>query len=146
MCEFNKIRILWIDDLPHIGEPVRSLGDYDDFFKVVCTNDEGENDSVKSIEEFNQLLKVQLSPNEEPAVFPVEIVAIDYDLSKHNPSRNKVGKREIDDASDADEGNSNEGFTQSESQSLASLLPVVAWATTFSKKSSSAVAAVGLLG
>ncbi|NQU25450.1 MAG: hypothetical protein HQ567_29555 [Candidatus Nealsonbacteria bacterium] len=112
MTSFDKIAILWIDDIPESGHPERGLGVYDPFFEVVCKDDAGKNDSLKSIEDFNQLLKAYLSSNANDSVFPVELVAIDYDLSTYNPSGKTAGQFDVHDASDADEGDSGESGPQ----------------------------------
>ena len=113
MSVFDKIAILWIDDMPESGHPERGLGVYDRFFEVVCKDDAGRNDSLKSIEGFNQLLKDYLSPNAKESVFPVELVAVDYDLATYNPSGQRAGQFDVVDASDADEGESIDDSSQS---------------------------------
>ena len=116
MSAFDKIAILWIDDIPESGHPERGLGVYDRFFEVVCKDDADNNDSLKSIEDFNQLLKDYLSPNAKASVFPVELVAVDYDLSTYNPSGQMAGQLDVVDASDADEGQAIDDSSRSGAQ------------------------------
>ena len=109
MESYEKIKILWIEDLPDEGHPPRSLGTYSDFFEVAFKDDGGRSEPVKSIEEFNGLLRGYLDRGDgDKSVFPVEIVASDYDLSKHNSSGHKAGTYDVEEVSDADEGDSSE--------------------------------------
>ena len=116
MNKFNKIRILWIEDKPDSGHPPRNLGIFDEYFEVTYKDGADRNESIKSISEFNKLLKAYLE--EETCVrdvLPVEIVATDYDLAKHNPAGHQTGDEDVETVSDADEG-SNQAEDQYEGQ------------------------------
>ena len=90
---FDKIKILWIEDQPDSGNPPRDLGEYADFFEINI-NSSKQNDSVQSIKQYSELVELY-HKGEGNDLFPVEIIAADYDLSKYNPSGNTVGKEDL---------------------------------------------------
>ena len=93
--KYDKISVLWIEDLPDIGLQSEGLGEFGEFFKVIGN---ANTDAVRTIEEYDNLLvrhsKV-LKENNSSIIspFPVEIVSADYDLSKFKTGNNIVGDK-----------------------------------------------------
>lgn len=80
----NKIRILYIEDT--VPPPNKLHGNFEKYFEITYKDFNGNNFAVKSINNYRRLLQ-QYEQDKAPGnkVFPVEIVAADYNLSKWSP-------------------------------------------------------------
>ena len=80
MDQSEKIRILWIHDTE--DEPGNVLPEeYDRYFTIVTKLQDGTARSIDSMVAFKEILE-RFWFNKDTAVLPVEIMAVDYDLSK----------------------------------------------------------------
>ena len=96
MTNFEKIRVLWIHDTE--GLPGRYLNEYGEYFEVVTKLSDGRANFISSMKQFKPLLEKFWFISAKEAL-PVEIMAVDYDLSK--PSA-KLTNKELPDITNDD--------------------------------------------
>jgi hypothetical protein len=117
---YDKLRVLWIEDLPGLGVQKEDIEDFGQYFEVV----KGANSSaVRSIEEYNALLVdhfnvLKDAKTMENSQFPVDIVSADYDLSKFTPGSDHVGDKNRKDSDDYAEKRSSSHTNAEQSKSL----------------------------
>ncbi len=92
---YDKIRVLWIEDQPGIGEQSENLEEYSELFEIINYANTSAVGSIEKYEEFlfHHLTNFDSSDTKQTSVFPVEIVSVDYDLSKNAPDSNTVGRK-----------------------------------------------------
>jgi len=99
--QYDKIRVLWIEDLPGLGIQKADLREYKRFFEVVGRTESVKIVSVRSVEEYNALLVhhfaiLEDADSRQTSPLPVEIVSADYDLSKFTPDSDIIGDKDRD--------------------------------------------------
>jgi hypothetical protein len=104
MSHYDKIRILWIQDTTDI--PSREFPEhFADYFDVVTKSQDGVPWPLVSMDSFKWLLE-EFWVDNVTEVLPVEIMAVDYDLSKASatlaisPDKDAPGEDELDEISD----------------------------------------------
>ncbi|MGD1904817.1 MAG: hypothetical protein ACFB0C_02350 [Leptolyngbyaceae cyanobacterium] len=95
MPDFDRIRILWIDDLPTVQ--TEDLGFLSEFFEIVAK--EGKPCWLRSIDDYEEIRAEHENCNQHDSspYLPVEIVSADYDLSKFS-GNDSVGPRNFEGA------------------------------------------------
>ena len=101
MAKLDRIRILWIQDTTDI--PGRNFPErFDEHFEVVTKSEDGTPWPVVSMDAFKGILE-DFWPGKNCEMLPVEIMAVDYDLSKASSTQAIQPGETAPDANELDE-------------------------------------------